>query len=71
MADPEELGARVQELELRFMEQQHLIDELSGVVFEQQRVIDGLTKRVQRLADKVGGAPGLVDANADEKPPHY
>jgi uncharacterized coiled-coil protein SlyX len=69
--DPGDLHARVIELELRFMEQQRLTEELSSVITEQQKQIDALALRLTRLADKVAAEPGLVDRAADERPPHY
>lgn len=71
MVDPSEQAARLQELEMKFMEQQRQIEDLSDGIFAQQRVIDGLLKAVERLSNKVAGAPGLVDAGGDETPPHY
>lgn len=71
MADSE-LASRIQELELRSMEQQRLLDELSTVLFAQQRALDGVTQQMRRLGDKIAAAePGSVDAQADDKPPHY
>lgn len=67
MSDP-----RVDELELRYTEQQHLIEELSQVLYRQQRELDALTKELEQVKKKVGEFdPGLVDAARDEKPPHY
>lgn len=69
--DARALDARVTELESKFSEQQRLIDDLSGVIFGQQRQIEALTRRLQRLGDKVAAEPGLVERSADDKPPHY
>ncbi len=71
MPDSPELVTRIQELESRFMEQQRLLDELSSVVFTQQRRIDELSQALQRVNQKVTAEPGLVEAEADDKPPHY
>ena len=62
---------RLNELELRFTEQAHALEELSGVVFSQQKAIDGLTATLRRLEEKTSGDPGLVDAQRQDKPPHY
>jgi uncharacterized coiled-coil protein SlyX len=60
------------DLELRFMTLERFARELSDVVAAQQRMIDGLTAEVRRLADRAaadddasGGRP------QEEKPPHY
>ncbi len=65
------LQKRVDELELRFMEQQRLLEELSTVIYAQQRTMDLAFSRVEQLEKKLAGEPGLVDARADERPPHY
>ncbi|MGA9525113.1 MAG: SlyX family protein [Myxococcaceae bacterium] len=61
---------RIVELEIRFTEQQHMLQELSEVVYAQQRAIDLLTAEVRLLRQKVP-EPGIVDAAEREKPPHY
>jgi SlyX protein len=65
------LEERVTELELRFMEQERLLRELSDVMFAQQRELDGLRKQVVNLEKKLQAEPGLVDATEKERPPHY
>jgi len=62
---------RVAELELRFLEQERLLQELSGVVFAQQRELDALRAEVSRLGKKLQAEPGLVDAAEKDPPPHY
>jgi uncharacterized coiled-coil protein SlyX len=71
MSDSPEMVARVQELEMKAMEQQRLLADLSEVIYAQQRELDDLSKRVYRLDQKLAAEPGLVDRNQDEKPPHY
>ncbi|MDQ3263078.1 MAG: SlyX family protein [Myxococcota bacterium] len=65
------LQKRVDELELRFMEQQRLLEDLSSVIYAQQRTVDLAFSRLDQLEKKLAGEPGLVDARADERPPHY
>lgn len=67
MADDE----RIIELEIRFMQQQELLQELSDVLYGQQRLIDALRAEVEQLKKKLEGDPGLVDAKQHERPPHY
>ncbi|NVJ09563.1 SlyX family protein [Myxococcus sp. AM001] len=62
---------RIAELEIRYMHQQELLQELSGVLYEQQKVVDQLRAEVDRLKQKLEAEPGLVDARHDERPPHY
>lgn len=67
-----DLEERLVELEIRFTEQQHLLQELNDVVVRQQREIDGLTAELNAVRTKMGALePGLVDAAQREKPPHY
>jgi SlyX protein len=62
---------RLVELEIRYTQQQELLQELSGVLYEQGRVIDALRMEVDRLKRKLEAEPGLVDARQNERPPHY
>ena len=71
MSDSPEIVARLQELEIKAMEQQRLLADLSEVIYAQQRELDDLGQRVYRLGQKLAGEPGQVDRNQDENPPHY
>jgi uncharacterized coiled-coil protein SlyX len=63
------VSARLTELELKYMRLERHVEELSGVVAEQQKTIDGLVAElrttVARLRD-IGES-----ASPGEKPPHY
>jgi SlyX protein len=61
---------RLVELELRSMQQEAFIQELSGVLAAQQRQLDLLQSELMRLRQKMQ-EPGVVDASRDERPPHY
>lgn len=63
--------SRIVELELRYMQQQELLQQLNEVMYAQQRELDGLRAEVESLKKKLEGEPGLVDARQQEKPPHY
>jgi SlyX protein len=63
--------SRIVELELRYMQQQELLQELSEVLYAQRRELDGLRAEIDLLKKKLEGEPGLVDARQHEKPPHY
>lgn len=62
---------RLTELEIRFTQQQELLQELSSVLYAQQRELDLLRLEVSALKKKLEGDPGLVDARQQERPPHY
>jgi SlyX protein len=64
-----ELERRIVDLELRFMQQEKLSEELSQVIADQQRAIDRLVGEVRTLREQViaGAEPGPKD----ERPPHY
>lgn len=63
--------ARFIELELRYMQQSELLQQLSDVLYAQQRELDVLRTEVDHLKRKLEGEPGLVDAKQQERPPHY
>ena len=67
---------RIIELETKFSFQEDALLELNEVIIRQQRQIDDLVLRLERvteqmadiLAQRSGAQPGSY---ADEKPPHY
>ncbi len=63
--------SRLVELELRYMQQHELLQELSDVVYAQRRELDGLRAELELMKKKLADEPGLVDARQQEKPPHY
>jgi SlyX protein len=63
--------SRIVELELRYMQQQELLQQLNEVMYAQQRELDALRAEVESLKKKLEGEPGLVDARQQERPPHY
>ncbi len=70
MSDPndrEEIAERLTELEIRYSHQEHLLQELSDVLRDQQETIDRLVRAVRTLQETAPeeGAP------PHEKPPHY
>ncbi|RKH20704.1 SlyX family protein [Corallococcus praedator] len=62
---------RLIELEIRYTQQQELLQELSDVLYQQGRVIDALRAEMDGLKRKLEAEPGLVDARQQERPPHY
>lgn len=63
--------ARFIELELRYMQQAELLQQLSDVLYAQQQELNALRVEVDHLKRKLEGEPGLVDAKQQERPPHY
>ncbi|GAB1410358.1 hypothetical protein MASR1M90_15120 [Desulfovibrionales bacterium] len=65
------METRIENLEFALGYVQKTVDELHGVVLEQQREIQELRRQVQILAEKLREltAPALPEIN--EKPPHY
>jgi SlyX protein len=62
---------RIIELELKAAEQQQQLDELSHVIYRQQKEIDALKAILQSLAQKVQVDPNQIDDKPADKPPHY
>ena len=63
---------RIVELELRFTEQQRLLQELSDVVYAQGQSLERLEHELAALGQKlVAMEPGLVDTSVVERPPHF
>ncbi len=60
--------ARLVALEERYAHAQRLLADLDGVLYEQQRAIDRLRARVERLEQQLGE---LLPELAQDKPPHY
>jgi SlyX protein len=66
--DPE-LEERIITLETRLAFQEKMIDELNGVLTEQQGSITVLAEQIALLTQQVGS--GVADKGGDSKPPHY
>jgi SlyX protein len=60
---------RMTELEMRYMVQQDLLQQLSDVVLEQGRRLDTLRRELELLRSRQSEAPSPT--SADERPPHY
>lgn len=64
------VSARLTELELKYMRLERTVEELSGVVAEQQKTIDRLLAQLAATAARVRDL-GDTGSPGDEKPPHY
>lgn len=66
---------RQTQLEELLAHQQHLIDELNGVVTEQRLEMDGMQRRLVALEAKLKVVAERLESSGDdlphEKPPHY
>ena len=61
---------RLNELELRFTEQQALLEDLSGVLHEQQREIARLQAELRVLRGRLEQTESRLPQPGQEKPPH-
>lgn len=59
---------RVVALELKFMHQERLLEELSGVLAAQQKELAQLTAELSALRERLRAAEDVVP---NEPPPHY
>ena len=67
-----DMEERIVELELRFTEQQRLLQELSDVVYAQAQSLERLEHELAAMGQKLAAMePGLVDATVVERPPHF
>jgi SlyX protein len=62
---------RLTELELRYTRQQALLQELSDVLFTQQRELDALKLEVSALRSRLAGIEELPSIGPAERPPHF
>jgi SlyX protein len=65
--------ARIEKLELLFMEQEQMLETLSHQVYLQQKEIGMALLEIERLNEKLKSiTPSAVGSQADETPPpHY
>jgi uncharacterized coiled-coil protein SlyX len=62
---------RLTRLEILFMEQGRLLEDLSAEMARQQREIRLLTGRLERLEEKLAALEEPNDIRGPERPPHY
>lgn len=64
--------ARIEALEIRVVHQDRTIEELNGVVTEQWKRIEALTKQIDRMADRLQRVEDNAPSGGPEPPPpHY
>ncbi len=66
-AEAREQAKRLTDLEMRITLQDDLVEQLNAVIYEQQKQIDAILKKVSAL-EKQSDDP---TAPRNEKPPHY
>jgi SlyX protein len=64
---------RITELELRFMQQENTIQELSDTVYRQEQAIVRLERDLGILAQQLRtvASTNTGEVDVDERPPHY
>jgi len=63
---------RLTEVEMRYTYLERFVQDLSRVLHEQQRYIDGMSSRLKRMESLVADAMDQTHERAlVEKPPHY
>ncbi|QDU81103.1 hypothetical protein Pla110_28400 [Polystyrenella longa] len=70
--DTEALLLRITDLEMLFTHLQHDVQQLNGVVLEQQSQLDDLRHINEKLQQHIEEIEGTEERNpSDERPPHY
>jgi SlyX protein len=63
---------RLNDIELKLMEQEHALNDLSDVVNKQWQEIEKLKRQLSRAGDRIDTLEeALPDGAPVEKPPHY
>jgi SlyX protein len=67
------MNERIEQIEEKLAHLERAVNELSDVVARQQKDLDRVTDRHQRLLDKMAAMESDfgASATAEEKPPHY
>ncbi|GMQ84206.1 MAG: SlyX family protein [Gammaproteobacteria bacterium] len=67
-----ELGARLETLEVRYAHQESALEELTRTLLNQEQQVSALKDWVKRLETQVRVlAPSGADSHGEEPPPHY
>ena len=67
------MESRITDLEMRYMHQQSMLQELNEVVISQQKEIENLKREIELLKQQMAAsAPSLIrDSSEETPPPHY
>lgn len=71
MPEPNDLEARLTDLEVKSAFAEDLLDRLNALVARQQEQIEFLVREVVRLREQAGSADAPGGGLRDELPPHY
>jgi len=73
MTSEETMKERITELELRFMQQEHTIQELNDTVCRQEMTIERLVREQSLIREQLRLLAPSINRSADEEepPPHY
>jgi SlyX protein len=71
MSEETRLGDRIDLLETRLAFQDETIETLNKTITEQWLKIDGLTRQLKALSERLEVAESRVPGEANEPPPHY
>jgi len=72
MTENKDLAARLIELESHLAHHERMINELSDVITQQWKTINGLTRKLDRLESRLQAAQDQETPPAEEPPPpHY
>jgi SlyX protein len=66
-----ELGERIDALEARIMFQDETIETLNQTITAQWKQIDGLTRQLAQLSERLQEAEANAPGPTNERPPHY
>ena len=67
----QELGARIDALEVRLTYQDETIEQLNQTITAQWQQIDALTRQLAALTERLREAEANAPAPVNERPPHY
>jgi SlyX protein len=68
IAPGESMEDRVTTLEIRYTHLEHQVEELNQLLFDQQKMIDRLTREISNLRAR---AAGVESGTSNDPPPHY
>jgi SlyX protein len=72
MTSPEDIDARLTDLEIKASFTEDAVDQLNGVIVRQQQQIDALLRQLGELRRQLpDDAPAAFRSLRDELPPHY
>ncbi|CCD87846.1 conserved protein of unknown function, homolog to slyX [Bradyrhizobium sp. ORS 285] len=67
----EDVGERIDRLEMRLTFQDDTIETLNQTITAQWREIDALKRQIARLVEQLEDAQGNAEGPRNEPPPHY